>query len=266
MVGGHAVLRQQEVDTEDNTTSAAIPAEPATVEIPKNQPEETAVTSRAIDPEIVGLALSGSGQLERIEPRAPLSKLALATPPKPKMPDEWKGTTLFQPIASAAGRIDAMGRSVFISGIGIVDQDETCTDGKGVAWACGLQARSAFRRFLRGRAVVCAIPPEGGHDLVGAQCRLGKQDVGAWLVSNGWARAAPNGPYVKAQEVAQKAGMGIFGAAPDLSGLPPVPTPDPTLVDTAPADQPPGASTSGSILDLSGEPATPPVGQPAPLQ
>ncbi|TIW89241.1 MAG: thermonuclease family protein, partial [Mesorhizobium sp.] len=69
--------------------------------------------------------------------------------PKLKMPDDWNGTKLFQPVAPAAGMIEAKGYSVAISGIDIVRQDETCADG-GKSWTCGSRARTAFRAFLRG--------------------------------------------------------------------------------------------------------------------
>ena len=172
--------------------------------------------SRAIDPEVVAPPQLQAEELERVEPRAPLSELALAGPPKPpktKMPDDWNGTKLFQPVASAAGVIEAKGYSVAISGVDIVRQDETCTDG-GKSWTCGTRARTAFRAFLRGRAVVCTVPPEGGRDLITAECRVGNQDVGQWLIENGWARAAKSGPYVEAGEKARMARKGIFGPAP----------------------------------------------------
>ncbi|WP_367117475.1 thermonuclease family protein, partial [Mesorhizobium sp.] len=85
--------------------------------------------------------------------------------------------------------------------------------------------RTAFRAFLRGRAVVCTVPPEGGRDLITAECRVGNQDVGQWLIENGWARAAKGGPYVEAGDKARMARKGIFGPAPSLSGLPPTPAP-----------------------------------------
>jgi endonuclease YncB( thermonuclease family) len=253
-IGGHAVLREQAGGMEEQAVSTTAPAEPATAAIPKQQPEKAPATSRAIDPELIAPPHTGTGELERAEPRAPLSELALAVPPKPKMPDEWKGEPLFQPVATAAGLIQAKGYSIAISGIDIVKDDETCNDAGG-SWACGVRARTAFRALLRGRAVICAVPPEGGRNLIAAQCRIGKQDLGQWLVENGWARAVADGPYIEAQEAAKKAKKGIFGAAPDLSGLPAAPTP----VEAAPAGQ-------GSILDLSGEQAMPPTDQPAPFQ
>ncbi|WP_348641955.1 thermonuclease family protein [Mesorhizobium sp. B2-4-19] len=240
------------VDTISQAGTDAGSDEPATSAIPAPAvppPPKPAVHSRAIDPDVVAPPELRAGELERVEPRQPLSKLALAMPPKPKMPDDWNGTKLFQPVATAAGLIEAKGYSVAISGVDVVGQDETCTtDGK--SWPCGIRARTAFRAFLRGRAVVCTVPPEGGRDRIAAECRIGKQDVGQWLVDNGWARAAKGGPYVAAGEKAQGAKKGIFGSAPNLAGIsaiPPVPAPAPQApgsileeVDGVlkPADQP----------------------------
>ena len=247
MLGGRAVLRQQGVDAGDRTPPAAIPAEPATAETPKNQPEKTPVTSTATDLGIVGPPQAGTAPLERIEPRAPLSELSLAVPPKPKTPEDLAGEPLFHPVAEAAGVIEAKGQSLTVSGIEVVKPDETCTDSAGKNWPCGVKARTAFRGFLRGRAVTCAAPDKAGA----AQCRVGNQDIGAWLVENGWARALPDGPYADAGRKASEAAKGVYGAAPDLSALPPVPavTPEPL---PGMADEP------SSILDESGTAATPP--------
>ncbi|WP_366015453.1 thermonuclease family protein [Mesorhizobium sp.] len=260
IVGGHRLKGSEStvaVDQIDPGADAvagagteATSGEPATSAIPAPvQPPKPAVHSRAIDPDVIAQPELPAGELERIEPREPLSKLALAVPPKPKMPDDWNGTKLFQPVAPAAGLIDAKGYSVAVSGIDVVRQEETCTtDGK--SWPCGIRARTAFRAFLRGRAVVCKVPPEGGHELIAAECRIGKQDVGQWLVENGWARAAKGGPYADAGEKAQKAKAGIFGSAPNLAGISAVPA------------APPAPEAPGSILEEDGgalKPADPPT-------
>ena len=243
-------------DTVSQAGSDAGPGEPATSAIPAPaatqapKPPKPTMHSRAIDPDVVAPPELPTGELERVEPREPLSKLALAMPPKPKMPDDWNGTKLFQPLATAAGLIEAKGYSVAVSGIDVVPQDETCTtDGK--SWPCGIRARTAFRAFLRGRAVVCTVPPDGGRDRIAAQCRIGKQDVGQWLVDNGWARAAKGGPYVEAGEKALTAKKGIFGSAPNLAGMAAEPA--------APAQAP---QAPGSILeevDGALKPADPPA-------
>ena len=216
---------------------------------------ETSPPSRSIDP-MTAPPPSDTGALQRIEPRAPLSKLSLALPPKPKMPDEWKGTPLYQPVAPAAGRIDAKGYSVAVSGIDIVAEDETCTDEAGKSWPCGLRARSAFRAFLGHRAVTCTVPPEGGRDLISADCRVGKVDIGRWLVSNGWARASASGRYAEAGNKARTEKKGIFGKAPDLGGLPPSPAPG-----SAPATVPATILDDTGVADPTAPDVRPPAGQ-----
>lgn len=224
------------------------PANPPAADMQARLPENT------VDPELGAPSANEEKPLKRIAPRAPLSELSLAAPPKPKAPKDLTGEPLYRPVAEAAGVIEVKGQSITVSGIEVVAPDETCTDGAGKSWPCGVRARTAFRNFLRGRAVTCAPPDEAGTP----RCLVGRQDISEWLVENGWARAAAGGPYEEAGEKAKATHKGIFGAAPNLSGLPPAPPP----VEAVPGAQ-------GSILDLSGEapPApTPPTGQPAPFQ
>ncbi|WP_363249111.1 thermonuclease family protein [Mesorhizobium sp.] len=256
-----AILGQDpDAAPQDPATQEPAVKEPATSAIPapaSPQPPKPAAHSRAIDPEVVAPPELSEELLERVEPRAPLSDLALAGPPRPpklKMPGDWNGTKLLQPVATAAGLIEAEGYAVAVSGIDVVKADETCSD-EGESWACGARARTAFRAFLRGRTVVCAVPPEGGRDTISAECRVGNKDIGEWLVENGWARAAQGGPYAESGDRARAAKKGIFGAAPNLGGLPALP---------AATGQAPAAPNS--ILPAEDGAPTPPVDQPAPAQ
>ncbi|MDX8526640.1 thermonuclease family protein [Mesorhizobium sp. MSK_1335] len=148
--------------------------------------------------------------IERIEPRPPLGELGLAPMPKTPMPQDWRGTLLFRPVATSSTVFEAMGRTVAISGTVDIDPGRTCSFDN-AAWPCGQRARAAFNARLRGRALKCLLPPDADRFTIAAPCMLGKQDVGAWLVSNGWAMAAPTGIYGKAEAVARDARMGIFG-------------------------------------------------------
>lgn len=197
---------------------------------------------------------ASSGTLERVAPRGPLSELALANRPKPKA---WKDAPLFQPVAPAAGEIEAEGFSIVLSGLEVTQPDASCADDAGRQWACGLRARTAFRAFLRNRAVTCTEPEAHSGPPV-AQCRVGGEDIGQWLVENGWARAEAGGPYADLGRKAQEAKKGIFGPAPDVSGLPPEPS-----ITVAPL---PDATRPSSILDLSGSEPTPQAFPPAPAE
>nr|WP_246676324.1 thermonuclease family protein [Mesorhizobium sp. B1-1-5] len=265
VTGGRAIKGSESTITVDridpdalaDPSSESQPDEPATSAIPAPAAPQPPVHSRAIDPDVVAPPALSDSELERVEPRAPLSDLALAGPPKPpktKMPGDWNGTKLFQPVATAAGLIESKGYAVAVSGVDVVKADETCSD-TGKSWACGTRARTAFRAFLRGRAVACTVPPDGGRDIITAECHIGNQDIGQWLVENGWARAAQGGPYIEAGNKARAAKKGIFGPAPKLDGLP-----------ALPAASGPAPVAPDSILPADGGAVTPPVDQLAPAQ
>ncbi|BBD40939.1 hypothetical protein Amn_pa03930 (plasmid) [Aminobacter sp. Y103A] len=166
--------------------------------------------ARAIAPDIVAPPEVAELGLERIEARPPLGELGLAAPPKPVRPDDWEGTVLYRPVVTSSASFEAMGHTIFVAGTEPVGPDQSC-DFAGVAWRCGERARLAFRYWLRGRAPLCQVFSPAERQPVAAACRLGKQDVGAWLVANGWAYARPGGGYEKAEAVARKARMGVFG-------------------------------------------------------
>ncbi|RUW76483.1 MULTISPECIES: thermonuclease family protein [unclassified Mesorhizobium] len=149
-------------------------------------------------------------RIERIEARPPLGELGLAYWPKTPMPGDWREMLLYRPIATSSAIFEAMGRTVAISGTLAIDPDRSCSF-REVAWPCGQRARAAFNAWLRGRALKCFVPPDVDRFAIAAPCKLGKQDVGAWLVSNGWATALPGGIYGKAEATARSAEMGMFG-------------------------------------------------------
>lgn len=206
-----------EVAAGDHVASAkASMPEPARSDLPK-----PVVPSRLVAPTVVAPPYLTAEELQREAPRAPLSQLSLALPPIPEVKNKWAGTPFFRPLAIESAVFESMGRTIAIAGTKSVPLGESCVH-EGVSWACGTRARTAFRLWLRGRALVCQLPDEE-QAVTPARCRLAKQDAGAWLVANGWARAAPDGPYALAEEKARNAKMGIFGAPPDTSSISDVP-------------------------------------------
>jgi endonuclease YncB( thermonuclease family) len=173
------------------------------------------------------------------------------------MPDQWKGTTLFNPVATAAGLFEAQGYNIAIAGVEQVPADEACESG-GKSWPCGVRARAAFRAWLRGRSITCEVPPQPDREIIVVPCRLGKKDVAEWLVESGWARAASDGPYAGLQESALKAKKGIFGAPPKTTAASsshadsalPAPASSDTTILLAPIDDPqPDAAIASPSLN-----------------
>ncbi|MFQ0815325.1 hypothetical protein AVM02_02165 [Brucella anthropi] len=169
--------------------------------------------------------------MEREAPRPPLSDLGLASTPKPPEPpppatavDAGEQMQLLQrPVAVAAGRLESQGRTIELQGIEIVPVEQTCETASGESWPCGMQARTAFRQWLRSRAVMCRLPENDSGAAVATECMLGNEDAAAWLVANGWAKAVPGGAYDEAGRKAVEAHLGIFGDKPDTS----LPNPEP---------------------------------------
>jgi len=262
VVGGRSLGDQQAtviVDEIDDLPEGMFD-EPAETAPAEDTPEDTVSAQPAESGEPAGAAKVVEGEpavgqdgLERVEPREPLSELSQALPPgrqKPVPPGEWKSTRLFNPVAAAAGIVEAQGYQVALAGVEPTPLDEECSF-EGRTWPCGTQARTAFRAWLRARAVQCVVPPEPDRQLITAECNVGKDDLGAWLVTSGWARAAAGSPYAEAGQKAEAEKKGLFGAPP--KPIDSLPTPNlPTSSIQVMPDQP--------ILNDSGEaPATPSI-------
>ncbi|HWU64234.1 MAG TPA: thermonuclease family protein [Ensifer sp.] len=140
----------------------------------------------------------------------PAAVEAAAKPPAPAAP---AFQIVARPAIVAAGILETTRGRVMVKDIVPLDPAETCGAGA-KAWPCGQFATTQFRSFLRGRSVRCEIADPDWTGEVTARCSLGNQDVGAWLIENGWARAKPGSAYEEAGRTAEADKRGIFGADP----------------------------------------------------
>ncbi|MBZ9656278.1 thermonuclease family protein [Phyllobacterium lublinensis] len=224
-------------------------------DVPDAEPEAaplkgrvTSPEARQVNPDAPALPDSQSTPLERVEPRQPLSQLgqaATVAPPPPPVPvdNTAKPLLLYQPVALAAGTIEASGYKIALDGIETLPIEETCSAGDGASWPCGMAARTAFRNWLRSRAIECDVPGQPTDDVIATHCKLGNADLAQWLVENGWARVKHGTPMADAMKKAEEEKRGIFGEAP--AALPvtqevPMPSFSDTLLPTEePAVTPP---------------------------
>ncbi|WP_275788335.1 thermonuclease family protein [Pararhizobium gei] len=169
--------------------------------------EAAPMAVRTIAPQQFALPKDISAQpLERIEARKPLSE--------PEEKPKAVATVLRHPVSLSAGLI-AFGenRSLQLEGLLPQDLGRICDDG-GAPWPCGAVARTAFRNFLRARALVCLVPKTGWKGMLTAPCTVGNKDPAAWLAENGWGEAAAGSPLESKVKEAQSAGLGFFGRDP----------------------------------------------------
>ncbi|WP_349437123.1 hypothetical protein [Pararhizobium sp. A13] len=133
---------------ETETDGETVPIDPA--ENSTADPEGKSV--RDIAPEQFSLPEEVAAKpLERIEARQPLSDPVAKPEPVPSV--------LRHPVALSAGLIQFDGdRLLQLDGLVSQTAARTC-DATGKSWPCGIVARTAFRNFLRARALLC--DPEG---------------------------------------------------------------------------------------------------------
>ncbi|ATU92799.1 thermonuclease family protein [Phyllobacterium zundukense] len=179
----------------------------------------TSPDARQVDPDVSSLPDIQSTPLERVEPRQPLSELGQAAPPAPPpaavpVDNTARPVLLYRPVAIAAGTIEASGYKIALEGIDTLPIDETCSAEGGATWPCGMAARTAFRNWLRSRAIECNVPGQPSDELIATQCKLGNADLAGWLVENGWARAKDGTPMGDTMKKAEEAKRGIFGSPP----------------------------------------------------
>ena len=109
---------------------------------------------------------------------------------------------------------DSLGMSrvqIRIFGIDAPESAQTCRAG-GSRWRCGAQASRALSRRIAGRAVACVPKDRDRHGRIVAVCRAGREDLGAWMVANGWALAyrRHSKAYVDEERAARKGRRGIW--------------------------------------------------------
>ena len=171
-------------------------------------------SARDIAPDQFGLPEEVTAKpLARIEARQPLSDPLAKPEPVPSV--------LRHPVALSAGLIQFDGdRLLQLDGLVSQTAERTC-DANGKSWPCGIVARTAFRNFLRARALLCDIPKNGWEGTLTTTCTVNNTDPAVWLAENGWAEAPAGSPLEDKVEAAKKSRLGFFGGDPrDFSATP----------------------------------------------
>ncbi len=223
---------QTQAQADPDTSASPAPAAPRGPKIG----EIVAPARRDVTPSTLTQTAHSTGPLVRVEGVAPSPKTS-----RPRKREE----TLHRVVAVDGGHLRA-GKQVFtLSRISALALDETCASPEGAAWPCGMAARTALRRLIRGRAVTCRrtdkpdeeageTPEPGDVSQVTYLCEVGGQDLGEWMLRQGWAAPASDGDEEGSSLVsaARDAGLGRWRQ----TGLPTVS--DDSGEETASADDP----------------------------
>ncbi|MBF0355973.1 MAG: thermonuclease family protein [Alphaproteobacteria bacterium] len=96
-------------------------------------------------------------------------------------------------------------------GIDAPEKRQSCQSDNG-DWPCGQMATAELSRNLLGRTVVCTEHGRDRYKRMIATCQVGIEDIGAWMVGQGWALAYQHysTAYLPQEEHARAAGIGIW--------------------------------------------------------
>jgi len=121
---------------------------------------------------------------------------------------------------------------ISLAGIAAPDADQTCSDARDQTYACGRAAARALADHIGGAAITCEPRPSEAGGAVVALCRIGDEDLGAWMVAQGLAvpdrAAAPTYAAAADRAWGRRLGLwsGVFqdpaerrGRRADMAGL-----------------------------------------------
>lgn len=99
-----------------------------------------------------------------------------------------------RPVTGPAQVIDAAtlavgSENLALHGIDAPSYDQTCFDAQERRYACGRVAARALAERIGDQSVVCEPRGLGRNGIRSARCRIGGDDLGAWMVENGHAVA-----------------------------------------------------------------------------
>jgi endonuclease YncB( thermonuclease family) len=118
----------------------------------------------------------------------------------------------YRVIVSDSGTLEAGDVVIRLNGIVASKADVQCHDKQGKNWPCGAAAKTALRRLVRARAVVCDLPEPGEQKSFTARCAVSGTDLSTWMVRQGWAK--PNDPpepaLADAAEAAKTERIGLW--------------------------------------------------------
>ena len=108
--------------------------------------------------------------------------------------------------------IEIRGQRIRFFGIDAPESGQTCHDGNGQSYRCGQHAALARADKVGQKTVECDQRDVDRYRRIVAVCRVGSDDLNAWLVWEGWAVAYRqySKDYVQAEEDAKAAKRGLW--------------------------------------------------------
>ncbi len=109
--------------------------------------------------------------------------------------------------------LEIEGQRIRLHGIDAPELRQSCWLG-GKVWRCGGDAASALAEKIASRAVACQELDRDRYGRIVAKCAVAGEDLGEWMVANGWAVAYVyfSYDYTRAEQRAKSARRGIWAS------------------------------------------------------
>lgn len=138
-----------------------------------------------------------------------------AAQPSAAEPDETSSEALTgRPSVVDGDTLEVAGRRIRLWGVDAPESRQICTQA-GEPWRCGQQAANALDAWLGARPVACMEIDKDQYGRSVSRCTVGGEDIGRWLVINGWAveyTDYSDGRYAAAQRQAERTHAGIHNS------------------------------------------------------
>jgi endonuclease YncB( thermonuclease family) len=114
-----------------------------------------------------------------------------------------------------ADTVDAGTFKIRLNGIDAPETDQRCLDEQGKVWSCGIEATAKLEAYSRGRSWSCELTGVDRYGRSLGTCLIDGEDVGRWLVRNGWALAFRrySTVYVPDEDYAREHQLGLWRGA-----------------------------------------------------
>ncbi|MBY5815386.1 thermonuclease family protein [Rhizobium leguminosarum] len=200
----------EETASAEETATAAADAAPEAGERATISDDRAEMIARSAEPAAPSAPVPGDGAASK---PADMPQQAETAVGETASPAAKKAVELARPMVENAGILFFGERRLQLAGILPTPVERTCGP-VGRQWPCGMMAKTALRLLLRNRSVSCDLETVEWKETVTTACRLGTEDLGAWLAENGWAEAAVGSPLTEIAETARQAGKGLYGDDP----------------------------------------------------
>ena len=114
--------------------------------------------------------------------------------------------------------IEIHGQRIRLFGVDSPESRQTCVDAAGRDWRCGQRAAMELADMIGSSTVRCEQRDRDRNRRIVAVCHKGDEDLGRWMVGQGWAVASRSysNDYIRAEEAAHEALRGIWGSRFDM--------------------------------------------------